>query len=136
MKWAFGVLLFAVAIWIVQRVLHARAVLGARGMLLLVAGFMLRQFEAHSHTHAPHRGRGSSRRSASLQRSRRRAADVERAAAEGRRHRQHCRGSGVAEALSIVRRFFDPQGRELEGVRVIGFQDAERFARTLQVIGR
>jgi thiol:disulfide interchange protein DsbD len=31
--------------------------------------------------------------------------------------------------------FFDAQGRELQGVRVIGFQDAERFGRTLQAVG-
>ena len=37
-KRAFGVLLFAVAIWIVQPVLPASAVLGAWGLLLLVAG--------------------------------------------------------------------------------------------------
>jgi thiol:disulfide interchange protein DsbD len=51
-KRAFGVLLFAVAIWIVQPVLPSWAVLGAWGVLLLVTGFMLRPFEAHSHAHA------------------------------------------------------------------------------------
>lgn len=31
--------------------------------------------------------------------------------------------------------FFDPQGREIEGTRVIGFQDAERFTQTLKTAG-
>ncbi len=31
--------------------------------------------------------------------------------------------------------FFDPQGRELSGVRVIGFQSADRFLQTLQAAG-
>ena len=31
--------------------------------------------------------------------------------------------------------FFDAQGRELDGVRVIGFQDAERFAKSLAAAG-
>jgi len=51
-KRAFGLLLFAVAIWIVQPVLPVWAVLGAWGLLLLVAGFMLRPFDSHSHAHA------------------------------------------------------------------------------------
>jgi thiol:disulfide interchange protein DsbD len=51
-KRAFGVLLFGVAIWIVQPVLPSWAVLGAWGLLLLVTGFMLRPFDAHSHAHA------------------------------------------------------------------------------------
>ena len=29
--------------------------------------------------------------------------------------------------------FFDGQGREIKGLRVIGYQDAERFLKTLQV---
>ena len=51
-KRAFGVLLFAVAIWIVQPVLPGWAALGAWGLLLLVAGFMLRPFDAQHHAHA------------------------------------------------------------------------------------
>ncbi|HET7527553.1 MAG TPA: protein-disulfide reductase DsbD [Burkholderiaceae bacterium] len=51
-KRAFGVLLFAVAIWIVQPVLAGWAVLGAWGLLLLVAGFMLRPFDAQHGSHA------------------------------------------------------------------------------------
>ena len=31
--------------------------------------------------------------------------------------------------------FFDAQGREINGLRVVGFQNAERFARTLQAAG-
>ncbi|HEY6354790.1 MAG TPA: protein-disulfide reductase DsbD, partial [Burkholderiaceae bacterium] len=48
-KRAFGVLLFAVAIWIVQPVLPGAAALGAWGLLLLTAGFMLRPFDAQHH---------------------------------------------------------------------------------------
>ncbi|MCG3189966.1 MAG: Thiol:disulfide interchange protein DsbD [Burkholderiaceae bacterium] len=51
-KRAFGVLLLAVAIWIVQPVLPGWATLGAWGLLLLATGFMLRPFEPHHHTHA------------------------------------------------------------------------------------
>jgi thiol:disulfide interchange protein DsbD len=51
-KRAFGVLLFGVAIWIVQPVLPSWTVLGAWGLLLLVTGFMLRPFDSHSHAHA------------------------------------------------------------------------------------
>jgi thiol:disulfide interchange protein DsbD len=52
-KRAFGLLLMGVAIWIVQPVLPAPAVLGAWGLLLLVCGFMLRPFDPHPHSHAP-----------------------------------------------------------------------------------
>jgi thiol:disulfide interchange protein DsbD len=31
--------------------------------------------------------------------------------------------------------FFDAQGREIEGLRVVGFQNAERFASTLGAAG-
>ena len=51
-KRAFGVLLFAVAIWIVQPLLPGWAVLGVWGLLLVVAGLMLRPFAAPAHTHA------------------------------------------------------------------------------------
>lgn len=51
-KRVFGVLLFGVAIWIVQPVLPPAVALMAWGLLLLVAGFMLRPFDAHSHAHA------------------------------------------------------------------------------------
>ncbi|HEU5293308.1 MAG TPA: protein-disulfide reductase DsbD [Burkholderiaceae bacterium] len=51
-KRAFGVLLFGVAIWIVQPALPGWAVLGAWGLLLVVAGLMLRPFGAAAHTHA------------------------------------------------------------------------------------
>jgi thiol:disulfide interchange protein DsbD len=51
-KRAFGLLLFGVAIWIAQPVLPSWLMLGAWGVLLLVTGFMLRPFDAHSHTHA------------------------------------------------------------------------------------
>jgi thioredoxin:protein disulfide reductase len=32
--------------------------------------------------------------------------------------------------------FFDPQGREIKGLRVIGYQDAERFLKTLDLAAR
>ena len=51
-KRAFGMLLFGVAIWIVQPVLPSWAALGAWGLLLLVTGFMLRPFDKHDHAHA------------------------------------------------------------------------------------
>jgi thioredoxin:protein disulfide reductase len=51
-KRLFGVLLLGVAIWIVQPALDPAAALVAWGMLLLVAGFMLRPFESHVHSHA------------------------------------------------------------------------------------
>jgi thiol:disulfide interchange protein DsbD len=51
-KRAFGLLLFAVAIWILQPALPSWAVLGAWGLLLLVTGFMLRPFDKHEHSHA------------------------------------------------------------------------------------
>ena len=31
--------------------------------------------------------------------------------------------------------FFDAQGRQIEGTRVIGFQNAERFAAALGAVG-
>ena len=31
--------------------------------------------------------------------------------------------------------FFDSKGKEIEGLRVIGFQDSQRFAKTLQAVG-
>ncbi|MBI2313610.1 MAG: protein-disulfide reductase DsbD [Betaproteobacteria bacterium] len=50
--------------------------------------------------------------------------------------------ANTAEDAALLRRFglfgppgylfFDPQGREIQGVRVIGFQDADRFLATLQ----
>jgi len=219
-KRAFGVLLLAVAIWIVQPVLPAWAVLGAWGMLLLVAGFMLRPFEAHNHTHAAaprtwlkqavgvaaltlgvmqivgaasggsdplqpwgHFARGA----ASGARSEAPAFKPVRSVAElngllktaGRpvmldfyadwcvsckeMERYTFSDPAIAQKMSralllkadvtansaddreLLKRFrlfgppgtifFDAAGRELEGVRVIGFQDAERFARTLEVVG-
>ena len=42
----FGVLMLAVAIWIVQPVLQAQAVLGLWGLLLTMVGFMLKPFQA------------------------------------------------------------------------------------------
>lgn len=48
----FGVLLFGVAIWVIQPVLPAAVALVTWGLLLLVAGFMLRPFDQHTHAHA------------------------------------------------------------------------------------
>lgn len=227
-KRAFGVLLFATAIWIVQPVLPSWAVLGAWGMLLLVAGFMLRPFDSHTHAHAAaprtwlkqalgvmaltlgvmqivgaasggadplqplgHFGRSSGAAALPALRS-----DAGTAAPAFQTVRsvteldQLLRAPGrpvmldfyadwcvsckemerftfsdplVAQKMSralllkadvtanndddraLLKRFrlfgppgtifFDAQGRELEGVRVIGFQNAERFAATLSAVG-
>jgi len=52
-KHFFGMLLLAVAMWVVQPVLPAWAVLTGWGALLLVTGFMLRPFDANPHSAAP-----------------------------------------------------------------------------------
>ncbi len=52
-KHFFGMLLVAVALWIVQPVLPVGLVLALWGALLLVAGFMLRPFDANPHAGAP-----------------------------------------------------------------------------------
>jgi len=52
-KHFFGIVLLAVALWVVQPVLPAWAVLSAWGVLLLVTGFMLRPFDPHPHNAAP-----------------------------------------------------------------------------------
>ena len=49
----FGLLLFGVALWIVQPILPSAAALAGWGLLLLVTGFMLRPFDASPHSHAP-----------------------------------------------------------------------------------
>ena len=49
----FGLLLLAVALWVVQPVLPAPVGLGLWGALLLIAGFMLRPFDANPHSGAP-----------------------------------------------------------------------------------
>ena len=52
-KRAFGVMMLAVAIYIVQPVTPAALVLGLWGLLLLMVGFMLKPFNAHTrHMHA------------------------------------------------------------------------------------
>jgi thiol:disulfide interchange protein DsbD len=221
-KRGFGVLLFAVAIWIVQPVLPSEAVLAAWGLLLLVTGFMLRPFEGHAHGHAAaprvwlkqalglaalvvgvmqiigaasggtdplqplsHLGRsaalGGARAAAGPQfQSVRSVAELDRLLqAPGRpvmldfyadwcvsckeMERFTFSDPAVAEKMSralllkadvtannnddraLLKRFhlfgppgtifFDAQGRELDGVRVIGFQNAERFSGTLRSAG-
>lgn len=49
----FGLLLMAVALWIVQPVLPGPVVLLAWGLLLLVIGFVMRPFDPHPHAGAP-----------------------------------------------------------------------------------
>ncbi|HSW23880.1 MAG TPA: protein-disulfide reductase DsbD [Burkholderiaceae bacterium] len=216
-KRAFGVLLFAVAIWIVQPVLPAWAVLGAWGLLLLVTGFMLRPFGAHVHAHAPRTwlqqalgvialilgalqivgaaagGSDPLRPLANLTRGAvaagheavrfqlvRSNAELDRVLASADRpvmldfyadwcvsckemERFTFTDPAVAQLMTralllkadvtannnddreLLKRFhlfgppgtifFDAQGRELDGLRVIGFQNAERFARTLRAAG-
>ena len=52
-KRLFGVLMLAVALWLAQPVLPIAAVLGLWGLLLLLAGFLLRPFNSHGqHRHA------------------------------------------------------------------------------------
>jgi thiol:disulfide interchange protein DsbD len=52
-KHFFGMLLIAVALWTLQPVLPASLALALWGALLLVAGFMLRPFDANAHAGAP-----------------------------------------------------------------------------------
>ena len=218
-KRAFGVLLFAVAIWIVQPVLPAWAVLAAWGVLLLVTGFMLRPFDAHHHSHAAAprtwlkqalgvvalifgsmqivgAGSGGSDPLQPLSHLVRGGAAVSSDAVRFRPVRSSAELDGllrsagrpvmldfyadwcvsckemerftfsdptVAQMMSsalllkvdvtannrddreLLKRFrlfgppgtifFDAQGRELDGLRVIGFQNAERFASTLRAAG-
>jgi len=219
-KRAFGVLLFAVAIWIVQPVLPAWAVLCAWGLLLLVAAFMLRPFDAHNHTHAAAprtwlrqavgvaaltlgvmqivgaasggsdplqplshlaRGAAAGQRSDVLRfQPIRNMAELDGALkAPGRpvmldfyadwcvsckeMERYTFSDPSVAQKMAgamllkadvtahnandreLLKRFhlfgppgtifFDAHGREISGVRVIGFQDADRFSRTLLAAG-
>lgn len=49
----FGLLLLGVALWVVQPVMPAPVGLALWGALLLVAGFMLRPFDANPHSGAP-----------------------------------------------------------------------------------
>ncbi len=49
----FGLVLLGVALWVVQPVLPAAVALGLWGALALVAGFMLRPFDANPHSGAP-----------------------------------------------------------------------------------
>jgi thiol:disulfide interchange protein DsbD len=222
-KRAFGLLLFAVAVWIVQPVLASWAVLGAWGLLLLVAGFMLRPFDSHNHSHAAaprmwlkqalgvtalilgamqivgaasggqdplqplsHWSRGGSAANGVRSEGGPRFQPVRSVAeldqllkAPGRpvmldfyadwcvsckeMERFTFSDPQVADKMSralllkadvtannaddreLLKRFrlfgppgtifFDAQGREIEGSRVVGFQNAERFAATLSAVG-
>ena len=49
----FGLVLLGVALWVVQPVLPVAIALGLWGALALVAGFMLRPFDANPHSGAP-----------------------------------------------------------------------------------
>jgi len=48
-KRLFGLMMLAVAMWVAQPVLPIAVVLGLWGLLLLLAGFLLRPFSAHTH---------------------------------------------------------------------------------------
>jgi len=48
-KRLFGLLMLAVALWLAQPVLPIAVVLGLWGLLLLLAGFLLRPFQRHGH---------------------------------------------------------------------------------------
>lgn len=215
----FGVILFGVAIWIVQPVLPPAVALLAWGLLLLVGGFMLRPFDAHTHAHAAaprvwlqravgvaaltfgvmqivgaasggadplqplgHFGRPAVAAADSAVRFEpvRSVAELEsRLKTAGRpvmldfyadwcvsckeMERYTFSDAEVAARMSralllkadvtannaddreLLKRFklfgppgtifFDPQGRELDGVRVIGFQNAQKFGETLKAAG-
>jgi thiol:disulfide interchange protein DsbD len=217
-KRVFGVLLFAVAIWIVQPVLPGWVVLGAWGLLLVVAGLMLRPFAVHSHGHASaprvwlqqalgvialilgalqfvgaasggsdplqplsHLARPPAAPGEGVQfRPVRTSAELDGLLKTADRpvmldfyadwcvsckemERFTFSDPAVAQLMSralllkadvtannaddreLLKRFqlfgppgtifFDPQGREIAGLRVIGFQGAERFAQTLRAAG-
>jgi thiol:disulfide interchange protein DsbD len=220
-KRAFGLLLFGVAIWIVQPVLPSWAVLGAWGLLLLATGFMLRPFDKHDHAHASAprawlkqavgvaalilgamqivgaasgghdplqplshwaRGSGGGARSDAGPRFQavRSVAELDQLLkAPGRpvmldfyadwcvsckeMERFTFSDPAVADKMSralllkadvtanntddreLLKRFrlfgppgtifFDAQGREIDGARVVGFQNAERFNATLSAVG-
>lgn len=218
----FGLLLLGVAVWIVQPVLPAPVVLGAWGLLLLGAGFMLRPFDPHPHSGAPRvwlqralgvatlalgvmqwvgaasggadplqplahlaGARGAAQvagggANAPAFRPVRSVAELDAALASAGRpvmldfYADWCvsckemerftftdpavaalMGRAVllkadvtansADDKALLKRFklfgppgtifFDAQGQELAGVRVIGFQNAERFAQTLRAAG-
>ncbi len=216
-KRLFGVLLFGVAIWVIQPVLPPAVALSAWGMLLLVAGFMLRPFDSHTHAHATaprtwlkratgvaaltvgvmqivgaasggsdplqplgHLGHGAAASettrfqtvrsvaeldtmlkspgrpvmldfyadwcvsckemerftfndpsvAAMMSRALLLKADVTANSAEDRELLKRFRLFGPPGTI-----FFDAQGRELDGVRVIGFQNAQQFGATLRAAG-
>jgi len=216
-KRLFGVLLFGVAIWVIQPVLAPAVSLSAWGMLLLVAGFMLRPFDSHTHAHATaprtwlkratgvaaltvgvmqivgaasggsdplqplgHLGHGTAASetmrfqtvrsvaeldamlkspgrpvmldfyadwcvsckemerftfndpavAAMMSRALLLKADVTANSVEDRELLKRFRLFGPPGTI-----FFDAQGRELDGVRVIGFQNAQQFGATLRAAG-
>jgi thiol:disulfide interchange protein DsbD len=218
-KRAFGVLLFGVAIWIVQPVLPSWLVLGVWGLLLLITGFMLQPFERSPRQHAPrvwlrqaagvvalilgamqimgaasggndplqplsHWTRGSTAALRSeatpVFQNVSNVAELDRLLQSPGRpvmldfyadwcvsckemERFTFTDAVVAEKMSralllkadvtannqddreLLKRFrlfgppgtifFDAQGREIAGARVVGFQNAERFAATLSAVG-
>jgi thiol:disulfide interchange protein DsbD len=216
-KRLFGVLLFGVAIWVIQPVLPPAVSLSAWGMLLLVAGFMLRPFDNHTHAHATaprtwlkratgvaaltvgvmqivgaasggndplqplgHLGHGAAASETTRFRTVRSVAELDAMLKSPGRpvmldfyadwcvsckemERFTFNDPAVAAMLSralllkadvtansvedreLLKRFrlfgppgtifFDAQGRELDGVRVIGFQNAQQFGATLKAAG-
>jgi thiol:disulfide interchange protein DsbD len=211
----FGLLLLGVAIWVAQPALASVVALGAWGLLLLVAGFMLRPFDPSPHSASPRvwlqralgvmaltlgviqvvgaasGGRDPLRPLAHLTdaaatselprfRLVRDESELDAALKSAGRpvlldfyadwcvsckemERYTFTDPAVAALMAravllkadvtanndshraLLKRFrlfgppgtifFDAQGREIEGLRVIGFQSAERFAQTLRAIG-
>ncbi|MBQ0943320.1 protein-disulfide reductase DsbD [Ideonella sp. 4Y16] len=215
-KHFFGLLLLATALYIVQPVLPAWAVLAGWGALLLVTGFMLRPFDNHPHSHAPRvwvqraagiaaltlgvsqlvgaasggrdplqplghfTGGGAVAASTLPWQPVRSVAELDAALASAGRPvmldfyadwcvsckemerftftdaavRQRLAGAlllkadvtaNSADDRALLKRFnlfgppgtifFDAQGREMNGLRVVGFEDASRFNVTLQRAG-
>jgi len=215
-KHFFGLLLLATALYLVQPVLPAWAVLVGWGALLLVTGFMLRPFDAHPHSHAPrvwvqrsagiaaltlgvsqlvgaasggrdplqplgHFTSGTAVAASTLPwQPVRSVAELDAALASAGRPvmldfyadwcvsckemerftftdaavRQRLAGAlllkadvtaNSADDRALLKRFnlfgppgtifFDAQGREMNGLRVVGFEDAPRFNATLQRAG-
>jgi thiol:disulfide interchange protein DsbD len=142
-KQLFGVLLLAVAAWIVSplfldgkgdtkfvrvdSVAQLDAKLAAPGKLVMLdfyADWCVSCKEMEAFTFSDARVKAKFERMLLLQ------ADVTANTAE---HKALLKRFSLFGPPGII--FFDAQGRELRGLRVIGYQNAERFLKTLQLAG-
>ena len=142
-KQVFGVLLLAVAAWIVSplfldgkgdtkfvrvdSVAQLDATLAAPGKLVMLdfyADWCVSCKEMEAFTFSDARVKAKFDRMLLLQ------ADVTANTAE---HKALLKRFSLFGPPGII--FFDAQGRELRGLRVIGYQNAERFLKTLQLAG-